>query len=148
MSVLDILTKRIDGQIRERIRDRVAAMMRQIDYLEETENPDLKFLQSKGWTKTRLNALCALNSFYQTVIGPLASSARGRTKIGLGQKIPIKYGEEITFDAARSTQMHSLHAAFLQFASSTGLPNRFLYANRADDLIYQVSQFLHDVPEG
>jgi hypothetical protein len=144
MNVLDTLTKRLDGPVRERIRDRVAAMMRQIDYLEETENPDLKFIEAKGWTKTRLNALCALNSFYQTVIGPLASSARPTTRIGLGDKIPIKYGEQITFDAARSIQIQSVHAAFIELANSTGLPNRFLFANHADDLIYQLSQLLND----
>ena len=147
MNVLDTLTKRLEGPIRKRIRDRVTAMMRQIDHLEETDDPNLKFIQSKGWTKTRLNALCALNSFYQTVIGPLASSARGRTKIGLGQKIPIKYGEEITFDAARSSQMSSLSAAFVELARSTGLPDRFLYASHADDLVYQLSQLLHDISE-
>ena len=96
MSVLDTLTKRLDGRIRKRIRDRVDAMMREIDFLEEIEDPHLRFIQSKGWTKTRLNALCSLNSFYQIVAGPFASSARGRTKIGIGEKIPIKYGEEIT----------------------------------------------------
>ena len=148
MNVLDALTTRLDRPLRATIRNRVAAMMRQIDYLEESQNPDLKFVESKGWTKTRLNTLCALNSFYQTVIGPLASSARSTTRIGLTQKIPIKYGEEITFDAARSRQIRSVHAAFLTLARSTGLPDRFLYANHADDLVYELSQSLRGTAEG
>jgi hypothetical protein len=142
-TVYDTLIKRLDPALRVTIQRRTDAMMRQIDYLRENGNTELIFIQTRGWTKPRLEILCSLNSFYQIVIGPLASSARRETRIGLGQKIPIKYGEEIVFDASRSREIRAVHSAFLALVQTTNLPNKFLHANHADDLIFEISRFLH-----
>ena len=133
-TVQGTLTKGLEPPIRIAINRRIEAMTRQIAYLDETKNRRLARLHRRGWTNDRLYILCALNSFYQIVIGPLASSARHEGKIGLGERIPIDYGDQITFDAERARLMRGLHAAFLGLVAKTRLPTGFLHANHADDL--------------
>jgi hypothetical protein len=142
-TVYNTLIRRLDGPVRATIDRRADAMMRQIAYLSEINDRRLVFVSRRGWTLDRLAVLCSLNSFYQTVIGPLASSARRETRIGLGERIPINYGEEIRFDGERAAEMRALHSAFLRLVGATGLPNTFLHANHADDLIFILSEFLH-----
>jgi len=142
-TVYKTLIKPLDPELRLTIQQRTDSMMRQIDYLEEHENSELAFIQQRGWTTSRLNVLCYLNSFYQIVIGSLASSARAETRIGLGERIPIKYGEEIRFDKERSAQIRAVHTAFLDVVRQTNLPDRFLHANHTDDLVFEISRFEH-----
>jgi hypothetical protein len=143
MSVYETLTKGLDRPIRLTIERRVEAMMRQIGYLAEVSDERLGFLQQRGWTHDRLAALCTLNSFYQIVVGPLASSARGETRIGLGDRLPIEYGDEIRFDSKRSAEMRALHIGFMDLVAATRLPFNFLHANHADDLIFTLFNYLH-----
>jgi len=146
-TVYESLIKRLDSGVRVSIQRRTDAMMRQVEFLREQQHPQLVYIQQRGWTNARINVLCSLNSFYQIVIGPLASSARRTTKIGLGDRIPIDYGEEIRFDEKRSSELRAVHAAFLGIVRQTNLPDRFLYANHADDLIFEISRVLNASPD-
>lgn len=147
-TVYQSLIRQLDTPVRATIQRRAEAMMRQIVYLQETEQERLVFLLRAGWTLDRLAVLCSINSFYQIVIGPLASSGRSDSRTGLGERIPIQYGEEIKFDGKRAADMRRLHTAFTTLVHSMNIPLRLLYANHADDLIFELSRSEDAFPLG
>ncbi|MEA2491704.1 MAG: hypothetical protein QOH21_3496 [Acidobacteriota bacterium] len=55
---------------------RFEAMYRELGFRWEQSDDNAAFLRSVGYTTEHLRALCALNSFYQIVIGPLSAASR------------------------------------------------------------------------
>jgi len=143
--VLKVLTQRLAPPLQAMIKERVEAMMRQIVYLDDKRDPHLEMVKRHGWSKEHLEVICSLNSFYQFVIGPLASSAR-YTRTGLGGATPILYGDRIVFDAARARKLQVVEAAFMALVGDSRLDERLLYANHADDLVYNLAKIVaeHD----
>src|SRR6185295_13036479 len=109
--VTSVLVQKLDGELRRQVLDRREAMLRELRFLRVRQDRFLEVVQSAGWTDQRLEVLCGLNSFYQLVLGPLASSARERFGI-LGEEVPILYGDSLRFDRQRATQLRSAHRAF------------------------------------
>lgn len=137
-SVTQSLTAGLDSDLRNRIRQRVSEMMRQVRYLEESQNSRLREVREAGWTLERIELLAALNSFYQVVLGPLASSARKGLKSN-GRAIPILYGDSIRFDRERSAAIQRAHLGFFRAIEQVPDPGRLLEANHADDMVYRLS---------
>lgn len=133
-TVLRTLTANLNSETSAKVQKRVDALMREVKYLNETQNELLLGIQQEGWTNERLEIICELNAFYQIVIGPLASSARERTGV-LGEQIPILYGEMLRFDAIRSRKMRSLHKAFMEATSDLPAHIDLMTANQAYDLV-------------
>ena len=106
------LVKNLDRELRTQIVRRGESMLREKRFLQEREDRSLSFVKNLGWTDERLEALCGLNSFYQLVLGPLASSARERFGI-LGREIPILYGETLDSmpTAARGSGARTPHSS-------------------------------------
>lgn len=138
---LKILTSGLDRDLRGKILARVDALMRGVKYMQETNNELISKLERQGWNLNRLETICALNAFYQIVLGPLSSSARERTG-ALGEDIPILYGELIRFDTARSRKIRAAHMAFTEIIA--GLPGQtsLITASHADDLVYLLNKAL------
>lgn len=98
--VTNLLTSRFDKELRIAVLNRRENMLRELRYLEERRDQRLDVARQQQWTKERFEALCGLNSFYQLVLGPLASSSRERFGT-LGREVPILYGETLRFDSNR-----------------------------------------------
>ncbi len=141
--VLQLLTARLERELKRRINERVDVMLREIAYLEEQENTDLHYLQRRGWTREKLQVVCCMNSFYQIVLAPLASSAREEIPEGIGEEIPILYGE-LRFDARRAKAIREVHTAFEHLISRAELPTDALTFNRPSDFVYRTARRLRD----
>jgi len=141
--ILKLLTSELDRDLRNQIKRRVDALERGIKYMQETNNERLAALQRQGWSIDRIEVICALNAFYQSVLGPLASSARERVGV-LGEEIPILYGDLIRFDADRNSKIRSAHKAFADIIS--GLPGglQLITANHASDIVYSLDKALNE----
>lgn len=137
--VTTILVNDLDRDLRTQIVARREAMLREKRFLEEREDPSLSSVKAIGWTDERFEALCGLNSFYQLVLGPLASSARERMGL-LGRDIPILYGETLRFDAERAARLRSAHADF--FETIADLPDAvgLLTAPHFSDLVFRLAR--------
>ena len=110
--VTSILVRNLDRDLRTHVLARREAMLREMRFMAEREDTSLVLLRSAGWSDERFEVLCGLNSFYQLVLGPLASSARERFGI-LGRETTILYGETLRFDAERSLRLRGAHRAFM-----------------------------------
>jgi len=111
--VTSVLVRNLDRELRAHVLARRDAMLREMRLMTEREDASLSRLRVAGWNDERLEVLCGLNSFYQLVLGPLASSARERFGI-LGRETTILYGETLRFDADRSLRLRSAHRAFME----------------------------------
>ena len=134
-----VLVKNLDRELRTHVVGRREAMLREKRFLSEREDASLSSVRSFGWTDERLEVLCGLNSFYQLVLGPLASSARERFGI-LGREIPILYGETLRFDAERGSRLRSAHRAFV--AAVADIPDAMgvLTAPHFSDLVFRLAR--------
>jgi len=134
-NVFEILRSGLSPDLRQKFEDRVGAMGRELRYMDETDNAQLKAAIDLGWSFERLGILCALNSFFQLVIAPLASSAgtQGRT---LGDTVPIIHGEKLRFDRARATSVRAMVAYFMLSINAAGIGERLLTASHAGDLVF------------
>lgn len=133
--ILEILSRGLDWEVRRRLDMRRSAMVRQIEYLRSQQNEMLFFLEVRQFTVDRLNTICSLNTFYQIVLAPLASSARLKPPLGLGERVPITYGETIRFDAQRARNIRATHRAFLQLTRRFGIPENVLTASDAYEMV-------------
>lgn len=136
--VLNTLISDLDGDLQRQVRSRVDAMRRHLAFMAVSDNRDYHVVLRAGWTGERMEILCELNSFYQVILGPLASSARSGQGQVLGKEIPIQYGEALRFDAERAELVRRAMASFMWRVRRLGLTSRMLTAARADDLIRAV----------
>lgn len=116
-------------------------MLRELRFMEDKGDSRLMLARAAGWTSKRLTVLCGLNSFYQLVLGPLASSARDRYGV-LGREVPILYGESLRFDERRSSELRGAHAAFMSALHDVPDAPRLLTAPHANDLVYRLAKSL------
>jgi len=136
--VTSVLVQKLDGELRRQVLDRREAMLRELRFLRVRQDRFLEVVQSAGWTDQRLEVLCGLNSFYQLVLGPLASSARERFGI-LGGEVPILYGDSLRFDRQRATQLRSAHRAFFAALSEVPDAHKMVKAPHFSDLVFRLA---------
>jgi hypothetical protein len=136
--VTPILVAELDSDLRLRILRRKEAMLRQLRHLRETENAELILLVGRGWSMDRLEVICGLNSFYQIVLGPLASSAREREGV-LGNEVPILYGDSLRFDREHALMVRRLHTAFMNAVRDLPVAPSMLTAPHASDLVFRLA---------
>lgn len=143
-SVLNVLVEKMEWEIKEQCERRYEALVRQYNYLIEKQNDHLLFTYSKGWFSERYKVLFALNSFFQIVLGPLASSSRGVSDIGVGSRIPISYGASIKFDEPRNRAINKAYLDFEVLIREAGIDEWWLNLNQANDIVYQVAKKLRE----
>jgi hypothetical protein len=125
----------LHAEVRGLIERRVDAMERHMAFLADQGDPRLELVGKLGWSRSRLRVVCGLNSFYQVVLAPLASSARASFPRNLGGRTPINYGTRIRFDVRRSRAIRRMMAAFNELVTESGIPLEALEANQFDDMV-------------
>ncbi|MGZ5449703.1 MAG: hypothetical protein ACXW5U_17225 [Thermoanaerobaculia bacterium] len=71
---------------------RFEAMHRELGFRWDQSDANAVFLRSLGYTAEHLRALCALNSFYQIVIGPLSAASR-KWRASEFDTVTIRHGQ-------------------------------------------------------
>lgn len=137
--ILVILTKDLESKVKSSIYRRVEAMRSNLSYFQETDKPELIYIISRGVTPEKIDTVFCLASFYQIVLGPLASSAYINNRQGLGSKVPIQYGQ-LSFNTERSNSIKETHMTFKALVEKLGIPFYWLYYNRVDDLIFYIAK--------
>lgn len=140
-AVTTILAKRLDRDLKVQVLRRQEGMLREMRYLADRHDPILSSVHQLGWSAERLEVLCGLNSFYQMVLGPLASAVSERTGI-LGPDSVILYGDLLRFDADRNRRIRSAHIAFMRALDGVPDPQDLMTAPRFDDLIFRLKRSL------
>ena len=143
-NVLTELTKDLDWEVKQQVIRRYGAMVSQYNYLKETHNEYLIFTYRREWFDDKYTTLFALNSFFQIVLGPLSSSSRGVSEIGLGSKTPIIYGKSIRFDSERSKAINKAYSRFIALSKELGFVEWWLTSNRASDVIFSVAKWIRE----
>lgn len=140
--VLTTLVEPLDREVRLIVRRRFDDMRRHLSHLREKRDPALKMTQQHGWTIDRLEVVLALNSFYQIVLAPLASSGRNYGNRELGSSIPVVYGESMRFDRAWGERIMSAYQAFKEITFQFDIRESYLTAQHADDVIFRINRDL------
>jgi hypothetical protein len=133
------LDRALHPEVRQSVRQRWEAMLRECDYLGRKKNERLQLIRSKGWTPEKFGVLCWLNSFYQLFIGPLEASTRHST-LELGVTIPVAHGTE-RFDSARRDRTKAAALAFHNVVAELQLQRDWLLKNKARDLVYFIARY-------
>lgn len=143
-SVLNVLVGKMEREVKVQCERRYETLVRQYNYLIEKQNEHLLFTYSKGWFSERYKVLFALNSFFQIVLGPLASSSRGVSEIGIGSRIPISYGAAIKFDDSRNRTINKAYLDFGTLIYEFGIEEWWLNLNQANDIVYKIAKKLRE----
>ncbi len=140
--VLKILTKGLEAETRRKVRTRSETLFRGINFLEQCENEHVAALTSLGWTKERLEVVCDLASFFQTVLGPIMSAGAVETTAGLGRAIPIMHGSNNRVDTSVATKIRAMRSAFEDMVSACDLRIHWLEATHANDLVFKMASHI------
>jgi len=136
--VLHALVKYLAPQPRKAVIRRHEAMLRELAFLHEKQDENLRFILSKKWTDKRLSVLFSLNSVYQEVVGPLSASARGG-RAGLGTEYPILHGAT-RFDAAHAARARSAAQDFFEMIRELDFQTDWMTKNTCGDLIFYIAR--------
>lgn len=134
---LTILSEGQDPAIRRLMSRRVSALMANVRYMKGKRTEQLMFIEEQGWNLEHFEIIFAMNSFYLLVLGPLASSARGRSDT-VWQDLPILYGEGLLFDNHRAKQIRSAHQSFSNIARRIPGGLDTLTGNQASDIVFKL----------
>lgn len=134
---LAILADGQDPAIKRQMIRRVATLMSNARYLRETRAEYLAAVARQGWSMQRLETVFALSAFYLLVLGPLASSARGRGET-MWRGVPIQYGDLIVFDDERARKVRAAQASFSAIAARVPGGLETVSANQAADIIFRL----------
>jgi hypothetical protein len=141
LPIIDILCRDLDWKVREKCVRRYNFLCRQYSYLSETNDRHLLASIKAGWFEDKFKALFALNSFYQIVIGPLASATRdAHNSIGIGTTTTITYGKKIKFNTATLAPVYSAYNDFLELTEKLGFSEWLLVLNQTSDIAYNIAR--------
>ncbi len=128
------LLERTPPDVREIVVRRLDAMVRHLTYIADQDTEDLASVMPASWSLSQIRVICALNSFYQVVLGPLSSSARDRFPSELIVTVPVTHGST-RFDQQRTRQVRSMMRDFHRIAREAEIPYAAMDARQADDLL-------------
>ncbi len=138
------LSEYLEYDLRQLIDRRVSAFKRQLEYIKTKDSPHLLKLYSNNWNDEMFKVVFVLNSFYQLVLGPLDSSARCSTIIGLGSDIPISYGTSIKFNAYRTRKISKAVESFNKIIAKLEINNFVMGLNSANDIVFNLAKVLYE----
>ncbi len=138
------LSEYLEYDLRQLIDKRVSAFKRQLEYMKTKDSPHLLKLYSNNWNDEMLKVVFVLNSFYQLVLGPLDSSARSSTIIGLGSDIPISYGTSIKFNASRNRKINKAVESFNKIVEKLEINSFVMGLNSANDIVFNLAKVLYE----
>jgi hypothetical protein len=141
--VLSILTEGMPADTRENFTKRAQILVKQLHYFSGKSDPKILRAKKAGWSVARLEVVMVLNAFYQTVLAPLASSARpdGHTFF---RDIDLVYGDSLLVDRAWRANVREADGAFLQLVFELEIQKSFLIAQRTEDVLFYASRLASD----
>lgn len=136
----------MDARVRRGVLRRIDAMERELTFLAEREDDNVKFIRRRGWSDERLQVLFVLNSVYQQVLGPVQAAAK-EGPAGLGSTIPVRHG---TASFSRETAGSVLAAMkdFLAMVDALKLQRSWLHSNTCGDVVYAIASFERALERG
>lgn len=141
--VLEILSKGQEPNIKRLMFRRHSALMSNLRYLRETRSDQFLYVKNEGWDIEHFEILFALNTFYLLVLGPLASSARGRENT-IWKDTAIQYGNEFLFDNKRAKEIRNAHQSFTQITRRIPGGLNTITGNQASDIIFKLHKAMQD----
>lgn len=137
--MLDALLADVHYAVRRLVMRRFQAMQQELGFRWEQPDGDAVFLRSIGYTAEHLRALCALNSFYQIVIGPLSAASR-KWRASDFDILTIRHGQ-LAVGPLETAQLREMVTRFERIFGEIDVPLRFGAANTTGDLIFVLASF-------
>lgn len=137
--ILDSLLAGVHYAVRRLVRQRFEAMHRELGFRWEQPDANAVFLRSVGYTAEHLRALCALNSFYQIVIGPLSAASR-KWRASEFEAVTIRHGQ-LALGPVEAARLREMVTRFERIFGEIDIPLRFGAANTTGDLIFILASF-------
>ena len=136
--ILEILSGDLNFKLRRALEIRFDNLMKGIRYRSSTDAPLLKLAIRKGWTLNKIEVVCALNAFYQVILGPLASATFAEFDNNSPIANSIKYGKLLITKEELQT-IQECHLKFRQIINELNIDFWALQSNHYDDLIYRLA---------
>lgn len=143
--ILESLLDGLDYAVRRLVTQRFDAMHRELVFRWDLSDGDAAFLRSLGYTAEHLRTLCALNCFYQIVIGPLSAASR-KWRTSDFNDLTIRHGR-LPLGPAEAAQLREMVTRFQRVFGMIDLPLRIAAANTTGDLIFTVARHERDRQE-
>lgn len=137
--ILDALLAGVHYAVRRLVMQRFEAMERELGFRWERSDGDAVFLRRLGYTAEHLRVLCALNSFYQIVIGPLSAASR-KWRVADFETLTIRHGD-LAVGPVEAVQLREMVSRFERIFAEIDMPARFGAANTTGDLIFVLASF-------
>lgn len=137
--ILNTLLDGLGHDVRRAVNNRFDAMHRELMFRWDQADGDAAFLRGLGYTAEHLRTICALNSFYQIVIGPLSAASR-RWRTSDFNKLTIRHGR-LVLGPAESAKLREMVTRFERIFGLVDLPVRIGAANTAGDLVFTLASF-------
>jgi hypothetical protein len=137
--IADPVLRSLDPRVRRGVLRRIDAMERELAFLAEREDDNVKFIRSRGWSDERLQVLFVLNSVYQQVLGPIQAAAKEGPE-GLGSTIPVRHGTA-SFSRKTAGSVQIAMKDFLVMVDALKLQRRWLHSNTCGDVVFAVASF-------
>ena len=144
--IADPVLRSMDSRVRRGVQRRIDAMERELAFLAEREDDNVRLLRRRGWSDERLQVLFVLNSVYQQVLGPFQAAAKGGPE-GLGGAIPIRHGSA-SFGREMAGRVQVAMKDFLAMMDALELQRSWLHANTCGDVVFAVASFERAVERG
>lgn len=142
--ILATLMEPLPADTKAMVRHRFDDMTRELKHLSDSGHRDLTLARKRGWNREMLEAILALNSFYQVVLAPLASSGRDYQDRDLGSATPIIYGKSMQFDRSWSETVTTTYHAFRAMLVELELREGYLTAQHTSDVLFRLSRDLEN----
>lgn len=137
--ILEALLVGVHYAVRRLVMQRFEAMARELGFRWEQSDGDAVFLRRLGYSSEHLRVLCALNSFYQIVIGPLSAASR-RWRTTDFELLTIRHGK-LAVGPLEAAQLREMVTRYERIFNEIDMPLRFGAANTTGDLIFVVASF-------
>ena len=137
--ILDTLLSRAHYAVRRLVMQRFEAMQRELGFRWEQSDRDAVYLRAIGYTAEHLRVLCALNSFYQVVVGPLAAASR-KWRASDFDSLTIRHGQ-LAVGPVEAGHLREMVSRFERIFGEIDMPWRFGAANTTGDLIFVLASY-------
>jgi len=135
--ILQALAESLPEDSKRLVLNRMASLEANFEYLYREKKHKFAKIEKAGWSPERIAVVVVLNSFYQEVIAPLQSSSRA-SRVSPLEDTPIAYGKLMRFNSEWSNAINEAFVDFSNLASSAGIYDSVLWAQRAEDIIFQI----------
>ena len=137
--IADPVLRSLDPRVRRGVLRRIDAMERELAFLAEREDDNVKFIRSRGWSDERLQVLFVLNSVYQQVLGPIQAAAKEGPE-GLGSTIPVRHGTA-SFSRKTAGSVQVAMKDVRAMVDTLRLQRSWLHPNTCGDVVFAIASF-------